>query len=1305
MSATLTGLVTPGVRAALRGQDPTHEQLAAITAPPGPIHVIAGAGSGKTAVMAARIVYLVERLGVAPASVLGLTFTNKAASELETRVREALADLPTDVGDEVTVNTYHAWAADLVKAYGIRVGVEVDADLLSEAQQYQILLGILDSERFEHLSVRTAGATIRKTLDLASACADHVVPAERVVQASRRLLQRADEGERLPDWMLQAAMERIELARLVERYAAEKRRRGRLDFGDQVAKAVELVEGHPELLQELRTRFQHVLLDEYQDTNVAQRRLMQQICPPGASIMAVGDARQAIYAFRGATMYNLLSFAEHFPAAGPAAPQPARHLESVPSPGTDRDSGTDPDPTLGRERPSEDPAGGRPAGWTVGAPLPLSTNFRSGPRILALANSVIDRIPEERRGGTSLVARPGAPDGEVRAALLADQFAEAAFVADQVVRAHEAGLPDGSLPEWRDVAVLVRSKRLLGPLREALEQRGVPVEVVGLSGLLETPEIVDLVSTLRVVADPGANVALARLLLGPRWRIGHRHLVRLARWASRHNWGLKDVLPGEDPDPGDVSFALAEALDHLDEVEGLDDEGRHRLDAFCEELRELRAAARGPLLDLVQTILERTGVWAELEASSDRRATTARQNLATFLDRVAAFAPVQGDPSLAAFLAYLEAVESASEPVEAVQPAPVDSVKLMTVHMAKGLEFPMVAVVGLSAGTGRDGSPRYGIFPDARVADPRRAQGFPYELREDASHLPRFAGNARAFRGELEERALEDERRLFYVALTRAKQLLVLTSAWWYQGSEKIPKGPGPFWTEAADHPAVDVLVRADQPAASPLTERLRARVSWPHPGRRPGDEDDPVFPEGLAAAVELERAAPGTLAARVPPGQADAFRAAAEAGRHLLAAARVDATSARVTPPRILSVTQVLTYARCPRDFYWSVVRPLPAAPKPEARLGIVVHRLLERRARSLPDLLDVDDLAGDRPAGHASPELIERATRSFASTRYANLPPPDAEVGVTLRVGPWVVRGRIDAIFQLPGSGAAGPADAIAGQEEPAVELVDWKTGRQLDQSAGGLDQLAVYALALRELGKLPGDHCIASYCYLGDDEPSTETRPLGPADLDQQRALLEAALAALERGDYQRACGLSECETCRRGVGPPPRLAADVPPATHRPLTPGADVGDRGFGDIRTRMRRALTAAMKARDRSAVTALRSALAAIDNAEVVDPANTPPATARRPGPGKAPPGDPPGEGRIAGAALGVGAAEVERRTLTPAETQAIVREEVTERQAAADAYERAGRSGPAERLRAEAEVLTAYLADADAEPHEPGD
>jgi DNA helicase-2/ATP-dependent DNA helicase PcrA len=239
-----------------------------------------------------------------------------------------------------------------------------------------------------------------------------------------------------------------------------------------------------------------------------------------------------------------------------------------------------------------------------------------------------------------------------------------------------------------------------------------------------------------------------------------------------------------------------------------------------------------------------------------------------------------------------------------------------------------------------------------------------------------------------------------------------------------------------------------------------------------------------------------------------------------------------------------VLDYARCPRDFYWSVVRLLPAAPKPAARLGSVVHRLLERRARNLPDLLDADDLADDRPGGQVAPELIDRATRNFAATPYASLPPPEAEVGVILRLGPWVIRGRIDANFRAGAeAGGAGGEDGGAGGE---VELVDWKTGRRADETAGELDQLAIYALALRELGNLPGNGCRASYCYLGGEEPIIDTRTLGPADLDQQRARLAAVLADLDKGDYRRACRRPECETCRRGLGTPPR-----------PTVPGAAV----------------------------------------------------------------------------------------------------------------------------------------------------
>jgi DNA helicase-2/ATP-dependent DNA helicase PcrA len=1064
-TAALARRASPGVRAALRGQEPTEEQWDAITAPAGPVHLIAGAGSGKTAVMAARIVHLVEHHGIRPASILGLTFTNKAAAELEERVRLALG---SSGGVEAgTVSTYHAFAAEVVQTFGIRIGVEPDADLLSDAQQYQILLGILEQERFEHLQVRSPGRVIAAALALASACADHMVDPAAITNASAALVNRAEAGEDLPRWLVDNARERTELGRLVERYRAEKLRRGRIDFGDQVARAVELVEQFDEIAAALRARYPHVLLDEYQDTNVAQRRLMQRLCPPGASIMAVGDARQAIYAFRGATMYNLLSFAEHFPRAG-------------------------------------DP----------GAARSLSVNFRSGRRILELANAAIEPIPAERRGGHPLVAPPANGEGAVHAALLADQFGEAAFVAGRILAARRDGLPSGEVPAWREIAVLVRSRRLLGPLREALEQHDIPVEVVGLSGLLETPEIVDLVSMLRVLDDPGANVALTRLLLGPRWRIGYRHIYRLTKWCSRHNWRLREGMPGEDPDPGDVSFALAEALDHLDEIDGLDAEALIRLRAFRAELRALRHHVEGPLLDLVQAVLEHTGVWAEIEASPDRRAASARQNLATFLDRVAAFAPVEGEPSLRAFLAYLDAVEEAAEAVEATQPAPADSVKLMTVHQAKGLEFPMVVVAGLAAGNGKDGTPVHGIFPNVRVDSPLNARGLPYELREDAAWLPRYRGNYREFKAALTERALEDERRLFYVAATRAKQLLLLTAAWWYQGSDRRPKGPGPFWLEAAAHPAVDVLERAPEQPASPLADRLAARRSWPPAARRPEEVADPLFAEGYAAAVTLARERPEALVERLGPGERDAFEAALQAQRHLVELARPPAP--RVRPPqtpRVLSVTQVLTYARCPRAFYWSVVRPLPGPPKPAARLGTVVHRLLERRTRALPDLADVEPAEWSPPTT-ADPGLVERAQRSFRRTRFAAMPPPETEVGVVLRSGPWVLRGRIDALYRTP----------------EGVELVDWKTGRVEQPAGDGVDQLGLYALALRELGALPGGRCRATYCHLGGEAPVERARELDPAALDRQRAELEALLVRIGAGDWS-GCGARDCEACAR------------------------------------------------------------------------------------------------------------------------------------------------------------------------------
>ena len=411
-----------------------------------------------------------------------------------------------------------------------------------------------------------------------------------------------------------------------------------------------------------------------------------------------------------------------------------------------------------------------------------------------------------------------------------------------------------------------------------------------------------------------------------------------------------------------MSFALAEALDHLDEVEGLDEEARRRLDAFCEELRSCARPPVGPC-----STWSRPSWSAPASGPSWRRPGPPGghrlQNLATFLDRVAAFAPVQGDPSLAAFLVYLDAGRGRLRAGRGGAAGPGRLGQADDRAHGQGPGVP-------DGGGGRPvGWHRQGRFPQVRDLPgrqgrrPRRAQGFLYELREDAGHLPRFTGNAKAFRGELEQ-AFEDERRPVYVAITRAKQLLVLTSAWWYQGSEKILKGPGPFWTEAAGHPAVEVLVQAEQPAASPLTERLRERALAPSrpPSRGPGR---PGVRRGPRRGGGAGAGRPGDAGGLGPAGSGRRLRRR-RAGHHLLDAAWVDPTPARTEPPRILSVIQVLDYARRPRDFYWSVVRPPPSAPKPAARLGSVVHRLLERRARNLPDLLETDELADDRPGGH---------------------------------------------------------------------------------------------------------------------------------------------------------------------------------------------------------------------------------------------------------------------------------------------------------------------------------------------------
>jgi DNA helicase-2/ATP-dependent DNA helicase PcrA len=1017
------------IEAALNGRAPTEQQWAAIGAPLEPAVLIAGAGSGKTAVMAARIVWLVLNGHASGNEILGLTFTNKAADELRSRVRRALAPLGLGGGEEPAIETYHSFASRMIADEGLRAGIEPNATLLSDAQVWQLTAQVYMRRTFKHMEVRNLWH-VQYIRQLAEDCANHLVAPEEVIAYDTAFLERVENND-VSRRVLDAARKRIELAEVVAAYAEEKQRRHVIDYGDQIRLAYEIA-GDPLVAADFRARYRFALLDEYQDTNVAQARMLHRLMDGGYPVMAVGDPDQNIYGWRGASLYNLLGFRTTF----------------------------------------------RKADGSPAETYPLEVNFRSGRTILDLANVVIGKVHPERRAEKVLRHFEKLGEGGVAAGLYEDESREAEAIAGRIVDAHAAGTP------WGEIAVLCRKKRLFGALLEALREREIPVEVSGLGGLLKMPEVTDLVALLRVLEDPMRNVALARLLRGPRWRIGHRDLALIGRHATARNRDLREQT-GDDSSPGEIIFSLAETVKDIDEVEGVSDEARARIRRFNEELADLRAHAHVPLPELVARALDSLGIVRELDASPSPAAPAAKRNIAGFLDRVAAFRPLEGEPTLSSLVEWLDAVDETDEDMEASQPTESDSVKLMTIHQAKGLEFDVVAIPGLARGL------RSQIFPDtSRRANPvTTPKNMPIELRGDREVFPKIGSSMQGFLDEMKVRAEEEERRLLYVAVTRARKHLFCTAAWWYYPSgmdEQLttPLGPSEFFDEIASFEGAEVLMRTEEPPEpNPLiAQRAQRAKRWPADARR---APDPDLGSGLADAVKAARAATtpdDSLFPSIAPARAPAV-------------------------PRGLPVSALVTYAECPKEFYWSYVRPLPRRPSAAARIGTIVHAFIEEQGRRQMPLYDPDDFT--RRAAGEDHDKIARLKAAFRGSRFGGRAPVLSEqaFAIVLRAsaGEFVVQGRVDAIFERDGGG---------------WEIVDWKTGRAPARGGESPDgapdgtvhaddpqrwQLDLYALAAQEIwGKAPEDLSL-TFVYLGADEVVERSVPVRPAEIIRKELLV--------------------------------------------------------------------------------------------------------------------------------------------------------------------------------------------------------
>ncbi|WP_298036807.1 ATP-dependent DNA helicase [uncultured Microbacterium sp.] len=1110
------GLSALDVAAALGQPPPTPAQQKVIEAPLTPALVVAGAGSGKTETMSGRVVWLVANGIVRRDEILGLTFTRKAAGELAERIGARLAVIDeygrrgllpfvprivasgalsridaatnaaqraavrTQVLDELAaeyatgfdpsaprssddllirpkVSTYNAFADSIVREHAARIGRDPDVAMLSQAASWMLAREVVlraDLPQLEDidLSVATIVDAVQR---LAGDALDHRADLDR---ADRIALEQAAAFE---PYRSNGAIAKIAdnllalptLSALVREYISEKHRRGVLDFADQVSGAFGIVESSPDVREGLREQHRVVLLDEYQDTSVIQTQFLAALFRDSA-VMAVGDPHQSIYGWRGASADNLYAFARTF-----AAHQAAQSYS-------------------------------------------LMTSWRNDSTILDIANTVL--VPLQRPGldVPPLEPRPGAGRGTVETRYSFTVHDEAADVAEWFA-ARRAAHTDGAKPHTG--AILFRSKRHMQTFAEALAARGIPHRILGLGGLLSTPEVVDVVSALRVIHDPNAGSSLIRLLVGPRFGVGvadMQALYALAGELARRDSGLLP-LPDELRARIRSSRGIDEAVSIIDAVdvvrglrddyrllEGFTSEGRARIRLAGEAFERLRRASGQPIPELIRLIELELRLDIELAANETRGAArVAATQLRAFADEVRAFLAADDRGSIGSLLAWLDKAEVTDELMPRPEPPEPGVVQLLTIHGSKGLEWDAVAVVRMVEGelpsTPSDTSGWFGFGV------------LPFALRGDAAALPKFTwflpveeeldeakrlkagiasltsaskttpGAITVFKEEYREYQLQEERRLAYVAVTRARTDLLLTGSHW--AGQKKPRIPGPFLREAWEALGAGEAGEVD-PDANPYEGEGQTLV-WPLDplgGRRERVE---AAAAAVRAAFDEPAPTPSDLLQRLL-----AERAERQSGTVAVAPTRVPASRFK---------DYVTDYAATVRG----LSRPMPERPYRQTRLGTLFHAWVEHRsglvgAAPSPEsaLWEIDEEQPDAVTASAADEAdLERLREIFLESEWARLRPIAVEIEIDFALGGGteddaghIVICKLDAVYRRDDRGGR-------------IEIVDWKTGKAPKTAAERDErmlQLALYRLAYHRRFGVPLEEIDVALYYVADD-----------------------------------------------------------------------------------------------------------------------------------------------------------------------------------------------------------------------------
>ena len=1110
---------------------PTDQQEKVITAPLKPTLVVAGAGSGKTATMSARVTYLVASGQVDPSQVLGLTFTRKATHELRERIENRLgqlyrypgwtasstrsntaesasADAPstaagpstaaeaggsnsqvqelTAVAGEATVATYNSFAGALVREWGLEVGLETDTAVLTPASSWQIMYELMENwgQEFEEPFSSLDSAT-ELALQVANSLNENLLSVDEARELMADLSQNLKDlrsvrgaAKAIDAKSLPAMTKRIQVLDLVERYIDYKRENSLVDFGDQVALACRIVTDErvgPRVIAQYRDRFKAVLLDEFQDTSVAQTILLSSLFA-GCGVVAVGDPNQAIYGWRGASSAALGQFHRHFSnGAGPV--------------------------------------------------LQLSTAWRNDPQILQAANRISDPL---RASGQvkveKLVKRPGVGDerGKVWAARVQDGLAEAELIAKFLAQRWSPS---------KSMAVLCRTRSQFTPIVAALIERGIPVEVVGLGGLLDVPEVADVRALMSVALDPTSADRLMRLIdlvgidaadLDVVWSFA-RELVNARASAGQSS---AEPLLAEALSEIVVNFGAFEAFCKKYAC-ALSPAGLYQAKRLGRILQEANGAANLKLVDFISWAERALGLDVEAAARVDVNEVGARA-LAALRAQATSFKSQNPEAGAQVFLGWLNAAQDQERGLELpeVEPAP-GAVQVLTVHASKGLEWDIVVVPGLVEANFPSYRSRpkedYTVLANSWIT---QVSEFPHTLRRDYDSLPPcpFIGLSpqagkdailaagEEYRSELGKWEVAEERRLAYVAYTRARSQLLLTTSH-YAALSKTPKMTSRFLKELERSQMVQFL--ADDERDDDLNNRALDQSSvsvWPHQLdalaglEEPGVADVPgqaVLGKQAGLSLRLRAAALVSAAGgcqgagseealQIPEGLAPQLDDWWRQARLLLQERQIRQENGQeIVLPSHLAATAMAKVGK--EDFIMSLRRPLPPPPSKAARLGTAFHEEMSQRLNSEGTLLSLAEAGSDRLSPADRKQVNDWLDNVAELEILQGYSPYATEIDQEIRLAGFNVRCRIDAVFKAVEKGRA------------QWLIVDWKTGGQRVR----VDQLSLYVHAWAASQGVDISQVRAAYVYVQDGHVD-ELRPRQIIGLDVFKERLETLRA---------------------------------------------------------------------------------------------------------------------------------------------------------------------------------------------------